>query len=452
MSYLPHTDHDRREMLKAVGVREVEELYRDVPHNVRFSGSLDLPPGLSEGRLFESFSRLAARNRDAEETLCFLGGGSTDRYIPALVQEVIERAEFLTAYTPYQAEISQGTLQVIYEFQTLMAELTGMEIAQASMYDGASAVAEAASLARAATGKSRVVVLESVDPMSRGVLATYARGRNMSVVTVPASEDGAADLARVAQAVDENTACVVFQDPNFYGLYEEVEALTEEAHRKGALAIVQVDPFALAVVTPPGEWGADVAVGEGQSLGVPMGFGGPYLGFFAARESLVRRLPGRLAGATYDRLGHRGYVLTFQTREQHIRREKATSNICTNQGLLALAACVYLAALGPNGLREAAVRSIALSHEAARRITTLPGFSLASQRPFFDEFVVRLPEGLTPDVVEKTLLRHSIVGGTDLGTEDPKRRGELLFAVTERRTLADVESLVEALKEAACSL
>lgn len=449
MSYLPLTDEERRTMLEAIGVPDVAALYADVPASVRLHRPLRLPPALPEDRLMAEFRRLAARNRDCETLTCFLGGGSTDRFIPALVSEVIERAEFLTAYTPYQAEISQGTLQAIYEYQTLVAELTGMEIAQASMYDGASAVAEAASLAKAATGRSRAVVLDSVDPMSRAVLATYAHGRNMSVVTVPAAADGVADLAAVRAAVDGDTACLIVQDPNFFGLYEEVEALTAIAHEHGALLIAQVDPIALAVTSPPGAWGADVAVGEGQPLGVPMGFGGPYLGFFAAREALVRRLPGRLAGATYDRLGRRGYVLTFQTREQHIRREKATSNICTNQGLLALAACVYLAALGPQGLVEAAERSLALAHEAARQIAALPGFSLASSRPFFDEFVVRPPSGVTPAHVERTLLRHGIVGGTDLGEDYPGRAGELLFAVTERRTLEDVERLVAALKEAA---
>lgn len=445
MSYLPNTDAERAGMLAAVGVARIEDLFADIPEAVRLKGSLDLPPALGEDRLLATFRRLAGKNRHAEEMPCFLGGGSTDRFIPSLVAEVIERAEFLTAYTPYQAEISQGTLQVIYEFQTLMSELTGMEIAQASMYDGASAVAEAASLAQAATGRRRAVVMESVDPMSRGALQTYARGRNMTVVTVPSAPDGTADLAAVRTAIDDDTACVILQDPNFFGLYEEVEALAECAHARGALVVAQVDPVAMAVVTPPGVWGADVAVGEGQPLGVPMGYGGPYLGFFAARESLVRRLPGRLVGATYDTRGRRGYVLTFQTREQHIRREKATSNICTNQGLLALAACVYLAALGPEGLREAAHRSIALSHEAARGIAALPGFSLATNRPFFDEFAVRLPDGVTPHALERALLDEGILGGSDLGVDYPERRGQVLFAVTERRTLDEVRALVRAL-------
>jgi glycine dehydrogenase subunit 1 len=447
MSYLPHTAEDRRAMLDALGLDSVDRLFADVPASVRLDRPLALPAGLSEAALLRRLGDFAGQNQGTDRLVSFLGGGATDRFVPSMVGQAVGRAEFLTAYTPYQAEISQGTLQAIWEFQTMMAELTGMDLAQASMYDGASAVAEAALLAAASTGRHRVVVLRSVDPQSRAVLATYASGRGLEVVTVDEGEDGRADLRAVAAALDGETAALVVQDPNFLGLIERAPELAMLAHERGALAVAQVDPIALALLSPPGVWGADIAVGEGQSLGLALGFGGPYLGFFAARESLVRRLPGRLAGATYDTEGRRGFALTFQTREQHIRREKATSNICTNQGLLALAASVYLASLGPAGLHEAAERSLALAHTAARRIAALPGFALASPAPFFDEFLVRAPADAA--TVEAALLRHGLVGGSDVGDDYPARRGQLLFAVTEQRTEADIERLVSALKEVA---
>lgn len=447
MSYLPHTAGDREAMLAALGVGEVEALFADVPRGVRLNGGLGLPPGLPEGALLARMAELAGENRGTDRLVSFLGGGATDRFIPSMVGQVVGRAEFLTAYTPYQAEISQGTLQAIWEFQTMMAELTGMDLAQASMYDGASAVAEAALLAAAATGRRRVVVLRSVDPQSRAVLKTYASGRGLELVTVAEGEDGRADLERVAAALDADTAALVVQDPTYLGPIERAPELAALARAQGALTVAQVDPIALALVSPPGAWGADIAVGEGQSLGLALGYGGPYLGFFAAREGLVRRLPGRLAGATYDTEGRRAFALTFQTREQHIRRERATSNICTNQGLLALAASVYLASLGPAGLREAAERSLALAHTAARRIAALPGYRLASAAPFFDEFLVQAP--VDAGRVEAALLRHGLLGGTDVGDDFPDRRGQLLFAVTEQRTEEQIERLVAALGEAA---
>lgn len=446
MSYLPHTAADRAAMLDAVGIERIDSLFADVPADVRLERPLRMADGLSEAALVRYLSGLAAENAGTDRLVSFLGGGATDRFIPTMVGQVIGRSEFLTAYTPYQAEISQGTLQAIWEFQTMMAELTGMDLAQASMYDGASAVAEAALLAAAATGRRRVVVLRSVDPQSRAVLRTYATGRGLAITEVADRGDGTADLEAVRHALGDDAAALILGDPNFFGLLEPTAELADLAHATGALAVAQVDPIALALVAPPGEWGADIAVGEGQSLGVALGYGGPWLGFFAAREQLVRRLPGRLAGATYDRRGGRGFALTFQTREQHIRREKATSNICTNQGLLALAASAYLATLGPRGLEEAAGRSLALAHTAARRIAALDGYRLACQAPFFDEFLV------TADVpaarVEATLLAHGILGGTDIGDDYPERRGQMLFAVTEARTEEEIDRLVRALKEA----
>ncbi len=448
MNYLPHTAEDRRAMLAALGLDSVDSLFADVPADVRLGRPLALAPGLSESALVRRLGALAAENRGTDQLVSFLGGGATDRFIPSLVGQVVGRAEFLTAYTPYQAEISQGTLQAIWEFQSMMAELTAMDLAQASMYDGASAVAEAALLAVRQTGRGRVVVLRSVDPQSRAVLATYASGHGVEVVVVPEGPDGRADLAAVERALEvAPAAALVLQDPNYLGVIEQAPELARLAHAHAALVVAQVDPIALALISPPGEWGADIAVGEGQPLGIALGYGGPWMGFFAAREGLVRSLPGRLAGATYDTEGRRGFALTFQTREQHIRRERATSNICTNQGLLALAASVYLAALGPAGLREAAERSLALAHTAARSIAALPGYSLATDAPFFDEFLVRSP--VSAARVEAALLTAGMVGGTDVGADFPERSGELLFAVTEERTEADVERLVRALGEAA---
>jgi glycine dehydrogenase subunit 1 len=447
LNYLPHTPEDRAAMLAALGIDAVDPLFEDIPPAVRLDRPLRLAPALTEMELEAYFSRLGAQNRSAAELICFLGGGATDRYSPALVAEVMGRAEFLTAYTPYQPEISQGTLQAIYEFQTMIAELTGMDLAQASMYDGATAAAEAAMLAAASTGRRRVVVSGLVHPASLAVIRTYAVGRGLEVVVASeAGRSGRTDLQAVEASLTPDTACLVVQEPNHLGALEPVAEAAELAHRAGALLVAQVDPISLAVLEPPGAWGADVAVGEGQALGLPLAYGGPYLGFFAARESLVRRLPGRLAGATYDRRGKRGYVLTFQTREQHIRRERATSNICTNQGLLALGAAVYLAALGPRGLAEAAERSLALAHLAADRLASLPGVSLAIDGPFFDEFPVRT--AAPPAKVAETLLRHGILGGTDLGVDLPVRAGDLLFAVTERRTEAEVDRLVAAMAEA----
>lgn len=446
MSYLPHTTEDREAMLAALGLDRVDRLFADVPAGVRLGRPLALAPGMSEAALVRYMSQLAGQNQATDRLVSFLGGGATDRFIPSMVAQVVGRAEFLTAYTPYQAEISQGTLQAIWEFQSMMAALTGMDLAQASMYDGASAVAEAALLAAASTGRGRVVVMRSVDPQMRAVLRTYATGKRLEVVEVGDRGDGTADLDAARAAVDDRTAALVLADPTFYGVLEAAPELAAIAHAAGALAIAQVDPIALALIEAPGEWGADIAVGEGQSLGLALGFGGPWLGFFAARESLVRRLPGRLAGATFDQHGRRGFALTFQTREQHIRRAKATSNICTNQGLLALAASVYLATLGPQGLTEAATRSLDLAHLAARRIDALPGYRLVSPAPFFDEFLVASDRPAA--AVQESLLRHGIVGGTDIGADYPERAGQMLFAVTEARTEPEIDRLVAALEEA----
>ena len=342
MPYFPNTEADRRAMLEAIGAASIDELFATVPAELQMKRDLCVPPGLGELELSAHLAALAAQNTSAHQAACFLGGGSYDHFIPAVVDTVSGRSEFYTAYTPYQAEASQGSLQAFFEYQTLIAQLTGMDVSNASMYDGGSAVAEAVLMAMHATGRSRVVTTASVHPEYRQTLATYLANTGADLVTL-ATPDGTVSAAELAAAVNPETACVLVQHPNFFGCLEEVEKLAEIAHQAGALFVVSVDPISLGLLKRPGDYGADIVVAEGQSLGNPMAFGGPYLGIMACREQFVRRMPGRLVGQTVDRRGHRCWVLTLQTREQHIRREKATSNICTNQGLYALRATVYLA-------------------------------------------------------------------------------------------------------------
>jgi glycine dehydrogenase subunit 1 len=444
MRFSPHTDAERRAMLAAIGVDRLEDLFRDVPAEVRLDRPLDLPAGMPEMALMPHLSGLARRNRDLTQAIAFVGGGAYDRFIPSAVDAILRRGEFYTSYTPYQPEISQGMLQAIFEFQSYIAELTGLDVAQASLYDGATAVAEAAMMAAAETRRRRIVVSRGVDPQYRQVLATYAFGQDLEVVEVELDGDGT-DEAALRRAVDESTAAVVLQHPNFLGSLEDPHLVGEVAHAAGALFIMAVEPVSLALLRPPGELGADVAVGEGQSLGIPPAFGGPYLGFLAARAALVRRLPGRIVGATVDREGRRGYVLTLQTREQHIRRERATSNICTNQGLMALAATVYLALMGPEGLRRAAALSLEGAHSLAAGIARLPGWRVINRRPFLQEFVAVGP--LPADRVNDRLAEWGIIGGLPLGRDYPEfGPNAALLCVTEKRTPADIERMLEALE------
>jgi len=441
VAYLFATPDQQQEMLRKIGVDSIDALFDgQVPREVRLNRPLNLPPPLTELELERHLRGLAAQNRPVSSRVSFPGGGACDHFVPAAVDAIASRSEFYTAYTPYQAEASQGTLQAFFEYQTLITQLTGMEVSNASLYEGASAVSEAVIMAIRATDRAgRVVMLGSVHLQSRAVVQTVLSRVGCEFVTVP-TPDGAADPGAVRAALNDNTACLVMQQPNFYGCLESCAELVEAAHQAGALAIVSFDPISLGLLPRPGDYGADIAVAEGQPLGIPLQYGGPYLGILTCRKELVRRMPGRLIGETVDRHGDRCFVLNLQAREQHIRREKATSNICTNQGLLALRATVYLALMGPQGLREAAELCCRKAHYAAERLSRRPGTSLRFSRPFFKEFVL---ESETP--WDARIARAQQAGfelGPDLATVG--ERG-LLVAVTEQRTREEIDRLAEVL-------
>ncbi len=439
--YLPLTDEDRREMLQALGFASIDDLFAQIiPEEARFQGTLDLPPALSELEVRRHVEALAQRNR-ANLTL-FIGGGVYDHYIPAAVKHILSRSEFYTAYTPYQAEVSQGTLQAMYEFQSVLCDLTGMEVANSSMYDGATALAEAALMSlRIQKKRRRLLYSEDLNPLYRRVLHTYTRRQDLEIVEVPTDpRTGQMDLNFVEDHLDDQTAALLFQHPNYFGVLEQPFRLRELTERVGALLVVAFDPISLGVLEPPGAYGADIAVGEGQPLGLPLGYGGPYLGLFTAREKYLRQMPGRIAGATVDAEGKRGFVMALQTREQHIRREKATSNICTNQMLCALAALVYLSLMGKEGLQQVAYQATQKAHYFAQKLTDLPGVRLAYEGPFFREFVLEFRH-LPASRVRDALLAHGVVFG------HPVDEHRLLVAVTEKRTREEMDFVVDRLRE-----
>ncbi|MGA2033297.1 MAG: aminomethyl-transferring glycine dehydrogenase subunit GcvPA [Thermoguttaceae bacterium] len=439
MPYFVNTPDERQAMLAAIGAASVEELFAMVPGELRLGRDLCLPPALGELELTAELTRLAGLNMAAGEKISFLGAGSYDHFIPAVVDFVAGRSEFYTSYTPYQAEVSQGNLQALFEYQTLITQLTGLDVSNSSLYDGGSAAAEAALMALDVTGRNRVLVPQSLHPEYRQTLRTYLANLGVELTTL-ATPGGALSPADLEAAVDDQTACVLVQQPNFFGCLEEMQSLAEIAHRAGALLVAAVDPISLGLLKRPGDCGADVAVAEGQVLGNPLAFGGPYLGIMACRERFVRRMPGRLIGQTVDRRGRRCWALTLQTREQHIRREKATSNICTNQALLALRASVYLAAMGPSGLRAAAELCLQKAHYAAGRLTESGAFSLAFERPMFKEFVLRVA-GRTVEQFLDAALAHGIFAGVHLGRWYPELSDCLLVAVTEKRTKQEIDRL-----------
>ncbi len=431
-------------MLAAIGVESMDALLADIPPSLRIH-DLKLPRGLSEFETMAAVRDLAAANRVFADRLTFRGGGVYKRFIPTAVAAVTGKPEFYTAYTPYQPEASQGTLRTIYEYQTMIAELTGMDVANASIYDGASSLAEAALMAHSVTERREIVLSRAVHPLYKRVTATYCEGPGVRLRDVPAP-DGVTDLAAARQLVNAKTAALVVQTPNFYGCLEDVAAAAEVAHAAGALLVVVADPVNLGVLEGPGKLGADIVVGEGQGLGVPVGFGGPNLGVFAAKNELVRRMPGRLVGATVDRDGKRGFVLTLQTREQHIRRAKATSNICTNVALCALMATIYLAMVGRRGLVKVGELSTAKAHYAAERLAKVPGVSLRFAAPFFKEFALKLPKA--PDRLIPRLAKQGFLAGVPLKTFDRALADCLLVAVTEKRTKAEIDAFAAALEKA----
>ncbi|MBX3443393.1 MAG: aminomethyl-transferring glycine dehydrogenase subunit GcvPA [Planctomyces sp.] len=440
MAYLFTTPEQQQQMLEAIGAPDVGSLFDSIPADLRLKRPLDLPAALTELELEQHARRLAGKN--ASRRVCFLGGGAYDHYIPAVVDEIASRGEFYTAYTPYQPEASQGSLQAFFEYQSLICQLTGMDASNASLYEGGTAVSEAAFMAmRVADRHSRVVILGSVNPEYRQVLRTYTDNLDCEVVTVP-TPAGTVDVDRVVDALDDRTACVIFQQPNVFGCLEDVRGLVDAAHANGALAVVSFDPVSLGILERPGDYGADIAVAEGQPLGVPLQYGGPYLGVLACRSDFVRRMPGRIIVEAKDRDGRRCFVLGLQTREQHIRRDKATSNICTNQGLLALRATVHLSLLGPQGLREAAELCVRKAHHAAERLAAAGAVELLYDRPFFKEFAVRAKSGTA------AWLERARAGGYDVGPDlaslsggDEFPRDGALVAVTEQRTLSEIEGL-----------
>lgn len=431
-------------MLEIVGLSSADELFRSIPSNVRLGRELNITEPLAESEVISAMESLAARNPGATKA-SFLGGGVYSHYSPTIVDHLIQRSEFFTSYTPYQPEISQGTLQYIFEFQTLIAQLTGMDVANASMYDGATATAEAVLMAQRVTRRDKVLIADSVHPQYVEVTETYTQHGD-TVIEHLCFDHSTGRLKPIGGKLDDKTACVVVQSPNFLGCVEDLEAIAAEVHAAGALLIVVVtEAISLGLLKTPGECGADIVVGEGQSFGIPMSFGGPHLGLFACREKHVRNMPGRLVGIAYDKNGNRGFVLTLATREQHIRREKATSNICTNQGLIALAATIYMEAMGKKGLQEVAMQNAQKAAYAKKKIAEIDGFSIPMSAPTFNEFVVHSSKP-AKEILEKLRTEHNILGGIALGDFYDESENYFLVCVTETNTKAQIDSLVEGLR------
>ena len=448
MTYIPNTPEDQHIMLEALGLPDLESLLTPVPEDVRLHRPLNLPTALPEPDLKRVLGTMAARNKTLDTTVSFLGAGTYDHALPSVVPHLQRRSEFVTSYTPYQPEVSQGMLQAIYEFQTMVCQITGLDVANASLYDGATAMIEAVLLALGPGGRGEVVISQGVDPQYRRVLHTYAHARGFTIVEVP-TVNGVTSLEALNEAVKTTTAAVVIQQPNFFGCVEDVRSIEPIAHKGKAVFVSTItEPASLSLLATPGEYGADIAVGEMMSFGNTMSYGGPALGFMAARNKYMRLLPGRLVGQTIEEgNGKRtGYVLTLQTREQHIRRERATSNICTNQSLLAVGATIYLAALGKQGFRELGELCVQKAHYAQRRITAIPGFKAAFGGPFFDEFVIESPVRIGQ--LQRRFEQAGIIGGYPLAQDYPDLPNAMLFCVTETRTKADIDLLVDVLKEA----
>ncbi len=441
MDFLPNTAKDREQMLKTIGVKSLDELFGDIPHELRFKGQLDVPGALSEYDVAKHLKGLSEKNV-SKDYACFIGAGAYDHYIPSVVRHVLGRSEFYTAYTPYQPEISQAVLQSIFEYQTMICELTGMAASNASMYDGASAAAESVTIASGLTRRKKALVSQTVHPETLTVTKTYSAGHDIDVASIP-MENGVTSLKALDEMLSKDVASVLVQQPNFLGNLEPVDEISARVKAAGATLIVSANPMTLGVLRPPSQYGADIVVGEGQVFGNPMGYGGPYLGVLAVTDRYLRRMPGRLVGMTNDVRGQRGFVLTLQTREQHIRRDRATSNICSNEALNALAATVYLSWLGKEGIKDLGEHCLRKAHYLADRISKIPGYSV-SKNPFFNEFAVKCP--VDPEKVVQSLLDKKILAGYPLGRAYPELKDSLLIAVTEKRTKKDMDELVAGLE------
>ena len=445
--FIPHTDAEREEMLKTIGVEKIEDLFKDIPEAYRFP-KLNLPEPLTEMEALAQVQDLSLANETTQDLICFLGAGAYNHYSPAAVDALLQRGEFFTAYTPYQPEVSQGTLQAIFEYQSLIASLTGMEVANASHYDGATATAEAGimALSQFRGKRSKIVLSPSIHPQYAKTLCSYLCGDDeVEIVGNEPASYPLPDPNDLINEIDDNTALVVVQYPDFFGRIYDYTQLAEAVHAAGALFCVIVNPITLGLLKPPGEFGADIVVGEGQPLGIPISFGGPYLGIFATKKKYVRKIAGRLVGESVDVEGKRGYVLTLTAREQHIRREKATSNICSNQGLMMLASTIYMSLLGKTGLQKVADLCYQKAHYAAEKISEIPGFELVYDEPFFHEFVVRCP--MPVEDVNNHLIDHGILGGFDLGIISPDLENHMLIAVTEMITREEINYLCDVLRE-----
>ncbi|MEH7546297.1 aminomethyl-transferring glycine dehydrogenase subunit GcvPA [Neobacillus vireti] len=439
--YLPMTEQDRTAMLETIGVSSIDELFSDIPEKVRFKGEYKIKEAKSETSLMKELFKLADKNADLKRNVSFLGAGVYDHYMPVIVDHVISRSEFYTAYTPYQPEISQGELQAIFEFQTMICELTGMDVANSSMYDGGTALAEAAMLSAGHTKRKKIVVSSAVHPEYREVLKTYAKGQNLEVIEAPIKE-GVTDAEALKSLVNEDVAAVIVQYPNFFGRIEPLKEVEEIIHTYKGLFVVNSNPLSLGVLTPPGKFGADIVIGDAQPFGIPAAFGGPHCGYFAVTNKLMRKVPGRLVGQTVDDQGRRGFVLTLQAREQHIRREKATSNICSNQALNALAASVAMTALGKKGVHEMAAANLQKAHYAKTAFKAA-GIEVVFDGFSFNEFVVKLNKPIKE--INQTLFLKGIIGGYDLGRDYSELSNHMLIAVTEQRTKDEIDTFVKEL-------
>jgi glycine dehydrogenase subunit 1 len=445
MNFTQLTQSDVEQMLATIGTNRVKDLFRDVPPRARLDRPLDLPAPMTELQLLAEMNRLAEANRTCDDAVCFLGAGMYDHFVPTVASDLAGQSEFVTAYTPYQSETAQGALQAFYEYQTLICQLTGMDVSNASLYEGATAAAEAVLMARSVNGRRRVVISSALHPHTREVLETYLRELPIELTAVDAP-GGRTDPTDLRAVVDDQTSAVLIQTPNFFGCIEDLNALALATHNVGGVVIASIDPISTGLLKRPGDLGADIAVGEGQPLGIPLSLGGPSVGFMACKKAFMRKMPGRLIGATTDRSGRRAFCLTLQTREQHIRRERATSNICTNQGLMALQTAIYLSAVGPTGLRKVATLCLDKAHYAAQRIAALDGFDLLFDAPFFKEFVVRTTKNV--DGVLALCREKGILAGVPLGQWNEELSDAFLVAVTEKRTREEIDRLVDAFDQA----